>query len=74
MNCISSKIDTRILKNIDTSFVRPNIKMKIGKENDEAISPSKKWNDKIAHYVGKKKDAWKLIKKEWSINQEKTKF
>jgi hypothetical protein len=29
--------------------------MKIGKDNDEAISPSKKWNDKIAHYVEKKK-------------------
>jgi len=51
VNCTSSKIDTRILKNIDASFVRPNIKMKIGKDNDEAVSPSIKWNDKIAHYV-----------------------
>ena len=29
--------------------------MKIGKDNDEAISSSKKWNDKIAHYVETKK-------------------
>jgi len=54
VNCTSSKIDTRILKNIDATFVRPNIKTKFSKDDDEAAeSLSKKWNNKIAHYVEK---------------------